>query len=459
MSNFHVIGTGCCGFLRAYDMFKNYLPITYKGGKRKYQNGFEVWDSSSGLIWDSESLSEEERMRRVSIKDKVSDITHSLLPYVSEFITLDPSVKFLCLRGERSHSIKSLLTSWGYRNPCFVKDRSLGVGKNRYPVDQFPDFSFCKDEMEATEKFWDLYYERSEDLQKKYPNNFLVVDSIRFFGEEEYQKESLSFFGIQIPFYFSPVNTESFNISTTLHGGLGNNLFQMAEVISFCSKYNLPNPFFGTWDLLDNNIFPPFYNSDRFLGGHEGTPDDIKNLFPRLDWRENLKAEFDTKFMINDMFRFGEIEDLKPILEVLGISSEKKNLASLHFRFCTRPADDHVNGVVDEFFYQRVFELIPKNIDVLVFSDDYEKAKVEIQKLESRTARKFVLFYGDPFQCLKEMSSCEYNILHVSTFSFWAPLLGKEQIPNWGEKVFCPSSFIRAHGDKMISPCLGWNII
>ena len=46
-----------------------------------------------------------------------------------------------------------------------------------------------------------------------------------------------------------PVNFDSWEISTTLHGGLGNNLFQMGETISFCKKYNLPDPFFGTWDL------------------------------------------------------------------------------------------------------------------------------------------------------------------------------------------------------------------
>ena len=52
------------------------------------------------------------------------------------------------------------------------------------------------------------------------------------------------------------------------------------------------------------------YNSDRLLGGHDGTHEDIKKTFPNLDWRDDLIADFDTKFMINDMFRFGVAERL-----------------------------------------------------------------------------------------------------------------------------------------------------
>ena len=460
MNKIHIIGTGCCGFLRAYDMFKNYIPIVYKGGKRKFQNGFEIWDHSSGLIWNSEDLPEEERMRRASMEGGISNITHSYLPYVTEFISIDPSVKFLCLKGRRDHSIRSLLTSWGYRNPCYVKDRSLGVGRNRYPVDQFPDYSFCGNELEATTKYWDTYYQKAEDLQKKYPDNFIIVDSVDFFSNEEYQNSIKEFLNVRIPFYNSPVDLDSFKISTTLHGGLGNNLFQMAEVISFCSKYNLPDPFFGTWNLLNNEKFPPFYNADRLLGGHEGSHEEIKNLFPNLDWRGDLEADFDVKFVINDMFRFGDITNLDSILEKLHFKIEKKlNFASLHFRFCTRPADDHVNGIVRDDFYQRVFDSLPKNVEILVFSDDEGKAAEKIHQFKNRFDRNFTLMGGNAFRNLKDMASCEYHILHVSTFSFWGSFLGSENPILEGSKVYYPSAFVAGHGDKMISPILNWNLM
>jgi hypothetical protein len=406
------------------------------------------------------SLSKEERIRRISLVENIPNITHSYLPYVPEFIELNPSIKFLCLKGEKDHSIKSLLTSWGYRNPCFVSERELGVGKNRYPVDQFPNFSSCENELESTKKFWDLYYNLAEFLEESYPENFKVVDSLRFFSDQDYQKEAKDFIGVWTPFYHSPVDTESFDISTTLHGGLGNNLFQMTEVISFCSKFNLPDPFFGTWDLFRNDIFPPFYNSDRFLGGHEGKQSDMEKYFPSLDWRQELKANFDTKFVINDMFRFGEIENFEDILKVLDFSQSKRlNTASLHLRFCTRAADDHVNGIVGEDFYREVFQILPPEVEILVFSDDDERSRGLIDHFKNSFDRKFTHFYGDAFESLKEMASCEYHILHVSTFSFWGSFLGSKDPVLEGHKVFCPVSFVKGHGDKMISQKLGWNII
>ena len=41
MSSFRIIGSGCCGFLRFYQMLKNHVPIKFKGGGPKYQNSFE----------------------------------------------------------------------------------------------------------------------------------------------------------------------------------------------------------------------------------------------------------------------------------------------------------------------------------------------------------------------------------------------------------------------------------
>ena len=60
---FHIIGSGACGFLRAYQTFKNHTQLKYKGGGPKYQNSFENW-SNDGLIWDSDTLTKKEKLRR-----------------------------------------------------------------------------------------------------------------------------------------------------------------------------------------------------------------------------------------------------------------------------------------------------------------------------------------------------------------------------------------------------------
>ena len=453
MSKFHIIGTGACGFLRLYFLLKDEIPLRYKGGRGKYQNSFENWNSNE-LIWDSESLSKEERLRRVSLQDTTTNITHVYIKYIPEFLELHPDMKFLCFKGQREHSIKSLAVSWGYNNPCFIKDRNLGIGHNRYAIDQFPNFSDSEDEFEATEKYWDEYY----TIAKKYSNNFIIVDAPKFFSDIYYRTDVLSNVDIDIQLKpLIPVNFNSWEISTTLHGGLGNNLFQMGETISFCKKYNLPDPFFGTWDLWNGGgKYPPSYNADRLLGGHDGTDEDIQKTFPNLDWREDLFAHFDTKFMTNDMFRFGRVDELDHVKKILSITkTTTEKTASLHLRFCTRPADDHVNGYVDDSFYIECFKHIPEDVHVYIFSDDLSKSREKLHWFQKNFPQKFSCVESDSFQSLKMMVECEYHILHVSTFSFWSAFLDINQ-PN--SKVFYPESFTNTHSSSMI-PYKEWKMI
>ena len=74
MSKFHIIGTGACGFLRMNYILRDRIPLRYKGGRGKYQNSFETW-SDNELIWNSESLTKEERLRRVFYKE-LRQISH-----------------------------------------------------------------------------------------------------------------------------------------------------------------------------------------------------------------------------------------------------------------------------------------------------------------------------------------------------------------------------------------------
>jgi hypothetical protein len=463
MNNFHIIGSGACGFLRIHYLLKNHVSLKYKGGGPKYQNSFETWNQNDGLIWNSELLSKQERLRRVSLHDTVTNITHSYLKYVPEFLELHSDMKFLCLRGRREHSIKSLAISWGYRNPCFVKDRTIGFGHNRYAVSQFPDLSNEENHFTATEKYWNEYYQIANDLQEKYSNNFLIVDSPEFFSNTEYQLCCLDWLGIDVSIDSSPkaismpIDFNDWTITTSLHGGLGNNLFQMAEVISFCKKYNLSEPTFGTWDLWNGgNKYPISYNSDRLLGGHDGSHQDMMKTFQNLNWKGNLSATFDTKFVVNDMFRFSDVEYLNHIQKTLNLkTTPTKNTVSLHLRFCTRPADDHVNGYVNDDFYIKVFQHIPLKSNVFIFSDDDKKAKQKLSWFRDNFDMNFEIFSGDAFQSLKKMVQCEYHILHVSTFSFWSAFLDQNQ-PN--SKVFYPTSFTETHTEKMI-PYSQWQMI
>ena len=73
---FHIIGSGACGFLRLHFLLKDEIPLKYKGGGPKYQNSFQTWNDD-GLIWNIEELTDHERLRRVSLHDTTTNITHS----------------------------------------------------------------------------------------------------------------------------------------------------------------------------------------------------------------------------------------------------------------------------------------------------------------------------------------------------------------------------------------------
>ena len=153
-------------------------------------------------------------MRRVSLQGTTTNITHSYIKYIPEFVELYPDIKFLCLKGEKEHSIKSLAVSWGYNNPCYVKDRSLGIGHNRYAVDQFPDYSDSLNEFDATTKYWEEYY----NIAEQYPDNVILVDAPRFFSDTQYSTDVLSKVNLNVgDKTYLPVDFDSWNISCLLY--------------------------------------------------------------------------------------------------------------------------------------------------------------------------------------------------------------------------------------------------
>ena len=81
LTKFHILGSGACGFLRLHFLLKDEIPLKYKGGGPKYQNSFQTWNND-GLIWNIEELTNEERLRRVSLHDTTTNITHSYIKYV-----------------------------------------------------------------------------------------------------------------------------------------------------------------------------------------------------------------------------------------------------------------------------------------------------------------------------------------------------------------------------------------
>ena len=220
----------------------------------------------------------------------------------------------------------------------------------------------------------------------------------------------------------------------------------MIEPLIFCEINDLPSPTFNTWDCSN---LPSCNNSDRILGGHGGTWEDFNRSFCNIEFTEPRLANFDTKFMINDMFDFGVLnkyrdiilEKLKPSEETLAYIYNKYNdilndSCSLHIRTCTSPGDDH-KVYLDSTYYYRALSIIDSK-NILVFTDNVSNCWRHLNPLISLFPdKKFTLIEENQFVSLFAMSMCYNNILNISTFSFWGGYLNNSS----GNKIIAPSNF------------------
>lgn len=465
-----ILGAGACGFLRMYDILKKHTRVSYKTDKVKFQNGFEIWDKKLGLTWE-DAINKRERAQNYFNNLDECNISHIPIKYVDELLALDPTIKFLCLKGTKEHQVKSLMIHWGYRSPVFSKRNKY---RSRYVLEQFPDYSNEENVVKATEKYYDNYYSLASKLEKRYPMNFLTVDSKQLF--EKTLPESIKFIlcnFLRIDQKFFNFEKQEINFTeetptTTLHGGLGNNLFQMAETIAFAEENKLKKPTFGTWDF-SGKTYPKNYYPDRFLGGHSGSQEDIVKTFKNLNWKKEIGSPtYDTKFSINDMFDFQSVhhmrdkileafeptdETKKYVMEKYNDLSNGKETVSLHLRMCGLPADDH-HVSVPLFYHQKALEGFSDDVVVLVFSDNNLLAENYLENLEFFTRKKFILVKENQFNSLFLMAACNNHILHVSTLSFWGAYLDKEQ----KGKTYYHKNFTKIHTDRMI-PYKEWIMI
>ncbi|HVV15523.1 MAG TPA: alpha-1,2-fucosyltransferase [Candidatus Paceibacterota bacterium] len=441
------IGIGACGFLRTYNLltYSGQTSVYFKS-RNKLQNHNVHLHPERELMWER-GEDEGERVRAYFKHEGVYD--HHIAPYTIRYAEeilahFSGEAVFLCLRSRKS--VRSLWLQWGYRNPLMA-DRAR---KNRYPVEFYPDLSgTAKDGREAVERYNAIYDELADSLAAAHPDTFYVVDADRFFSDEEYFNSINGRFGLRLAFKAQAPDCDSGGVTTTLDGGLGNNLFQMAEPVAFCAEHGLPAPQFSTWQMPD---FPPSYRSDRFLGGHTGSQEELKRTFPGVAWLPPSIASFDHKFMVTDMFSF---EDAHPqreaILKHLGPSEEmrqelaqkypalvKENTVSLHYRTGGLKADTRSFSGLSTEWYKKVFaDYFPKGYDCFVFSDNNEAAKKLIAELAGNSENTYHLIEEGVFPSLIMMSMCRNHILSNSTLSFWGAYLDPRQPA--GKTILHPS--------------------
>jgi hypothetical protein len=227
------------------------------------------------------------------------------------------------------------------------------------------------------------------------------------------------------------------SVSVLLRGGLGNILFQVSTAyavskrdnMDFCvdlSKYHG-----GRYDV--NKYFPNilrkikvcnFFNHDFFFGESQHTYSGI----PKFSSDTKLNGYFQSEKYFKE-YRKEILELLSPNSEIINKLENrfgeilKKDTCSIHIR-----RGDYIH--LSEYYfnlplnyYEKSVNIIGSNKTFLVFSDDIEWCKSNLDFIENK------IFIDDleDYESLYLMSLCKNNITSNSTFGWWGAWMNENE--------------------------------
>lgn len=245
-------------------------------------------------------------------------------------------------------------------------------------------------------------------------------------------------------------------ILTKLQEGLGNQLFQyfftrsigdnnykfdtsfynssITRKLELTKFKNLKLNFLSVYDDLQNMEFVLIRDNNKYF--------DVKSLDPNLNYLfdgywQNYRYLEPIKNLINEELKISDdlikyIYTEYPFIE---------NSISVHIR-----RGDYVNlqdyyYLLDADYYNNALRLFPKDSNILIFSDDINWCKANIQYphvffIEENMLTEFYM-----------MSMCQNNIIANSTFSFWAAYLNT----HLNKKVIAPKNWFKEKYSLLIS--------
>lgn len=105
-------------------------------------------------------------------------------------------------------------------------------------------------------------------------------------------------------------------------------------------------------------------------------------------------------------------------------------------------------------YYQQAFDMMPKDIPIILFSDSLEHA---IQLIKPFNKKMFIFDTKNDFVELCLMSMCNYHIIANSSFSWWGSWLSKSKKTVAPSQWFGPDEDMPKNWDDIY--CEGWSII
>ena len=262
-----------------------------------------------------------------------------------------------------------------------------------------------------------------------------------------------------------------------LIGGLGNQLFQIFTIISYCIKYNIS--FIFPKDKFDKNDRVTYWDTELFkkLKTTIVVNDEIPE-FPIL-WEHNLKHNEDIpyinmnfklhgyfqnekyfKYNFENIYNFLEIENTKSKLKQEYINYfQNNNIVSIHFRLGDYKHLSHTHPIIDINYYKKSLDVLLKEItydklDILYFYEKEDENIINsyIESLKEhilKTDKKNIEFKPinteiEDWKQLLLMSCCKYNIIANSSFSWWGAYFNRCE----NKKVIYPSIWFTENVNK-----------
>ena len=243
-------------------------------------------------------------------------------------------------------------------------------------------------------------------------------------------------------------------------GGLGNQLFQIFNLISYCLKYKIPfyfqnkkqeridRPFY--WDnffkslkpfVRDNNENMPIYKEQDFHYNELLSFNQINKQFAFVGYFQSYKY-FNENY--EQIIKFIRLREQQESIKKKYIEYDFENIISLHFRIGDYKNLQQHHPLTKVEYYVKAIKYIIKvternNWKILYFYEeqDYEQVNENIKGIKLETELENINFIPIntkivDYEQILLMSLCQHNIIANSSFSWWGAYFNKNS-----SKIIC----------------------
>lgn len=249
-------------------------------------------------------------------------------------------------------------------------------------------------------------------------------------------------------------------ITCTFAGGLGNNLFQLANIYNLHKKHNVD---YSIPASINRNTADFYKQSstleiDRLFDNNFNTADNLKlSEYMHTDMKGGAFEYTDIQFRDNTCYKgyfqshkyFKDFDIKNEFIlsqSILNDLKDKykdifsKKTIAVHYRLAGDRVEEkvqHFHKTVSIDFYKNAIDIILGDNDVseyniLLFSDNMNHAIELVKDIEYDL---IPIINKDNVEDFIMMSICDYNIIGNSTFAWWSAYLNKNN-----NKVIAPKS-------------------